>query len=68
MGFSFRKSIKLGRFFRLNLSSRSGIGLSTGIKGARISFTKKGVNLHGGKGIFRISKHLSFKKIFKFFK
>lgn len=68
MGWSFRKSFKLGRFFRLNLSSRSGIGLSTGVKGARVSVNKNGINFYGGKGIFRFGKHLSFKKIFRLFK
>ncbi|MCR1952686.1 DUF4236 domain-containing protein [Clostridium sp. DSM 100503] len=68
MGWSFRKSFKLGEFLKLNLSSKSGIGLSTGVKGARISFNKNGINFNGGKGIFRIRKYLSFKKIFRIFK
>jgi len=35
MGFRFRKSIKLGGGFRLNLS-KSGVGISGGVKGARV--------------------------------
>lgn len=38
MGFRYRKSINLGDGFRINLS-KSGIGYSFGVKGARI--TKK---------------------------
>lgn len=63
MGWSFRKSFKLGRFLKLNLSSRNGIGLSSGIKGARVSVNKNGINFYGGRGIFRFRKHISFKKI-----
>lgn len=37
----FRKSIKVGKGTRINLS-RSGIGLSTGVKGARVSVNSKG--------------------------
>lgn len=36
MGFFFRKSINLGKGFRINLS-KTGIGLSGGIKGLRVS-------------------------------
>lgn len=68
MGWSFRKSFKLGKFLRLNLSSRSGIGLSSGVKGARVSVNKNGINLYGGKGIFRFRKHINFKKIFRLFR
>jgi hypothetical protein len=51
MGWSFRKSTSFGPF-RLNLSS-SGLGLSFGVKGARISMNKRGtfVNL-GTNGIY----------------
>lgn len=42
MGLSFRKSIKIGKNTRINLS-KSGVGLSTGVKGARISVGPKGV-------------------------
>lgn len=41
MGVFFRKSIKLGKHTRLNLS-KSGIGISTGVKGARIGVNSKG--------------------------
>lgn len=41
MGFRFSKSIRLGKFLRLNLS-KSGIGLSAGVKGARLSLGKRG--------------------------
>lgn len=51
MGFYFRKSKSFGPF-RLNFS-KSGIGLSTGVKGARLSFGPKGtyVNL-GSNGVY----------------
>lgn len=68
MGFSWRKSIKLGENLRLNLSSKSGIGLSFGVKNARASVNKNGVRLNGGKSGLRLTKHFSFKKIFNFFK
>lgn len=41
MGFRFRKSIKLGSGFKINLS-KSGIGYSWGIKGFRLTKTAKG--------------------------
>ena len=41
MGWSYRKSIRLGKHTRLNLS-KSGIGISTGVKGARISVGPRG--------------------------
>lgn len=41
MGFRFRKSISLGGGFRVNLS-KSGVGYSWGVKGARITRTAKG--------------------------
>jgi DNA polymerase-3 subunit epsilon len=52
MGWSPRKSTSLGPF-RLSFSSRSGLGLSFGVKGARISVNKEGtyVNL-GAHGIY----------------
>ena len=54
MGFSFRKSIGLGPF-RVNLS-KSGVGLSTGVKGARISTGPHGTRVYGGWGPFRYQK------------
>lgn len=65
MGISFRKSIRLGKNINLNLSNKSGIGISFGVKNARTSINKNGVRLYGGKGIVRFTKYLSFKKIFK---
>lgn len=51
MGWSFRKSMSFGPL-RLNFS-KSGIGASVGVKGARVRFTKRGtyVNL-GSNGIY----------------
>jgi hypothetical protein len=57
MGWSFRKSIRLGPL-RVNLS-KSGIGLSGGVKGARISVGPRGTRLYGGWGPFRYQKQLS---------
>lgn len=54
MGFSLRKSIKLGKGTRLNLSSK-GIGISTGIKGLRVSSRGR---IYGGTGIFRFQKSI----------
>ena len=49
MPFYIRKSIKLGPF-RLNFS-KSGVGVSTGIKGARIGMNAKGRKyIHLGRG------------------
>ena len=41
MGLRFRKSIKLPGGFRINLS-KSGVGFSWGVKGARVTRTAKG--------------------------
>ena len=41
MGFRFRKSINLGKGFKVNLS-KSGVGFSWGVKGARVTRTAKG--------------------------
>ena len=49
MGLRFRKSINLGGGFRINIS-KSGIGYSWGVKGARITKTAKG-NVRGTVGI-----------------
>src|SRR5437764_3769725 len=56
MGFSFRKSIKFGAF-RLNLS-KSGVGVSTGVKGARSSTGPSGTKVYGGWGPFRYQKNV----------
>jgi tetratricopeptide (TPR) repeat protein len=45
MGISFRKSISLGKFARLNLS-KQGLGMSVGIKGVRIGTSKRGSYSH----------------------
>ncbi len=44
MGFRFRRSITLGKFFRVNLS-KSGIGASVGVPGARITTGPRGHRL-----------------------
>ena len=41
MGFNFRKSIKLGKFLRLNLS-KNGVGVSVGGKVLRLNRSAKG--------------------------
>jgi hypothetical protein len=57
MGFSFRKSVKFGPL-RLNLS-KSGIGISAGVKGARISTGPRGTQLRVGRKGFQYQKTLS---------
>ena len=47
MGFYLRKSMKLGPF-RLNLS-KSGIGVSAGVKGFRVSTGPRGAMVHMGR-------------------
>lgn len=61
MGFSFRKSIKIGKNTRVNFSKTGGIGISTGVKGARISMNKKGVRTTVGVGGLQYRKDYSFK-------
>ncbi len=41
MGFRYRKSIRVGKFFRINVS-KSGIGYSFGVPGARITHSPNG--------------------------
>lgn len=48
MGFYIRKSVSVGPF-RFNLS-KSGIGISTGIKGFRVGMSPKGTYVHMGRG------------------
>lgn len=62
MGFYFRKSKSFGPF-RLNLS-KSGLGLSTGIKGARLSFGPRGTYVNMGSGGLYYRKKLGGKKHF----
>lgn len=50
MGFFFRKSVRLGPL-RLNLS-KSGVGVSTGIKGLRVGTGPRGAYVHVGAGGF----------------
>ncbi|MCL2469312.1 MAG: DUF4236 domain-containing protein [Alphaproteobacteria bacterium] len=54
MGFYLRKSIKAGPF-RFNLS-KSGIGVSTGIKGLRLGTGPRGNYIHMGRGGFYYRK------------
>jgi len=59
MGFWFRKSLKLGGGFRLNLGS-GGLGISGGMKGLRVSAnTKRGLQANAGIGGFRFQKNLN---------
>ncbi|PWX55347.1 DUF4236 domain-containing protein [Clostridium perfringens] len=68
MGFSLRKAFKVGKNSRINVSSSSGIGFSTGRKGARFSINKNGIGFYGSKGILKFSKRISFKKLFNIIK
>jgi tetratricopeptide (TPR) repeat protein len=47
MGFRFGKSIRLGKFIRLNIS-KSGLGLSAGVKGFRVGVGPRGTRLTTG--------------------
>lgn len=49
MGFFFRKSIRLGKNLRINLS-KSGPGISFGTRGFRISRNRRGTQLNAGLG------------------
>ena len=42
MGLNFRKSLSIGKLFRINFSKK-GLGVSAGLKGARISVNREGV-------------------------
>ncbi|MCH5294024.1 MAG: DUF4236 domain-containing protein [Treponema sp.] len=57
MGFRFRKSMKIGPV-RLNVS-KSGLGVSTGVKGARIGVNSKG-KVYGSVGV----KGMTYRKQF----
>lgn len=55
----FRKSIKLGKHTRINLS-KSGVGVSTGVKGFRVGVGPKGVRTTTsipGTGISHTQQH-----------
>ncbi|EKD26974.1 MAG: hypothetical protein ACD_79C00949G0003 [uncultured bacterium] len=58
--FSFRKSKRLGTFSRLNFS-KSGLGLSFGVRGARIGVGPAGTFLSLGKNGFFYRKKLNCK-------
>jgi hypothetical protein len=60
MGFYLRKSIKVGAF-RFNLS-KSGIGISAGVKGFRIGTGPRGNYVHMGRGGIYYRASLSGKK------
>lgn len=47
MGFRFGKSIRLGKFIRLNIS-KSGLGVSAGVKGFRVGVGPRGARLTTG--------------------
>ena len=60
MGAKIRKSINFG-LFRLNIS-KSGIGISFGIKGARFSLGPKGPEIHAGRHGLYYRKNLNKSK------
>jgi uncharacterized protein DUF4236 len=58
MGFSFRKSKKIAPGLRLNVS-KSGLGLSAGVRGARVSANTKGeTHVSAGRGGLYYRKRL----------
>jgi hypothetical protein len=56
MGFYFRKSVNFGPI-RFNFS-KSGIGVSAGVKGARISTGPRGTYVHAGRNGFYYSQRI----------
>ncbi|MGN1370190.1 MAG: DUF4236 domain-containing protein [Aristaeellaceae bacterium] len=59
MGFRFRKSVKLGKHTRINLS-KSGVGVSTGVKGFRVGVGPRGVRTTAsipGTGVSYTKQH-----------
>src|SRR3712207_6887606 len=53
MGLNYRKSFKIGKNTRVNVSKTGGIGISTGTKGVRVSVNKKGVRTQvGSNGMY----------------
>ncbi len=53
MAINLRKSFKIGKNTRINFSKNGGVGISTGIKGFRISKNRYGVRFTlGGKGVY----------------
>ena len=63
MGFFIRKSKNLG-LLKLNLS-KSGLGFSFGVKGCRLSFNKKDIQLNAGRGGLYYRKSISRNKLDK---
>lgn len=63
MGLSARKSFKIGKNTRINLSKNGGIGISTGVKGARVSMNKQGIRTQVGKGGISYRKQVGWDKI-----
>lgn len=61
MGLFFRKSKKIG-LFRLN-TSKSGFGLSFGVKGCRFSLNQKGIQFNAGSKGAYYRKSLSWNKL-----
>ena len=64
MGLSYRKSFKLTKGSRINVS-KSGVGFSYGIKGVRISHNAKGTFLNINFAGVNYRKKLDFKNLFK---
>ena len=60
MGLSFRKSFKISKNTRINLSKNGKIGISTGVKGARISVNAQGIRGQVNKGGFTYRKQKSW--------
>jgi hypothetical protein len=60
MGFFLRKSINFGPL-RFNFS-KSGVGVSAGVKGARISKGPRGTYIHAGRGGFHYQQRLDSHK------
>ncbi len=63
MGFSLRKSFKVGKNSKVNLSTGGGVWDLVQVKRSRISVNKNGVNFYGGKGIYDLLNILVLRKI-----
>lgn len=62
MAFYIRKSIKLGKGVKVNLS-KSGVGLSAGVKGARANVGPRGAGVHVGRHGIYYRKQLGGKTV-----